>query len=96
MGVFQQPADNQVRASYWGSSGANEQIDAPRPSQLARCEKALKIPDCVRLVPLPPHSPELNSAERVWLYLKERYLSHRLLDGHGALVEATSEARRRF
>jgi transposase len=27
----------------------------------------------------PPYSPELNPVERVWLYLKERFLSLRLL-----------------
>jgi transposase len=32
------------------------------------------------LLPLPSYSPELNPIERVWLHLKERYLSHRLLD----------------
>jgi DDE superfamily endonuclease len=27
---------------------------------------------------LPPYSPELNALERVWLHLRERFLSHRL------------------
>jgi transposase len=26
-------------------------------------------------VPLPAYSPELNPVERVWLYLRERFLS---------------------
>ena len=38
--------------------------------------------------PLPPYSPELNPVERIWEYLKERYLSHRLLDDYDA-IEAT-------
>ena len=29
---------------------------------------------------LPPYSPELNPVERVWLYLRERFLSLRVLD----------------
>lgn len=41
--------------------------------------RALRVPDNITLVPLPPYSPELNPVERVWLYLRERYLSHRLL-----------------
>ena len=29
--------------------------------------KALKVPETVTLVPLPPYSPDLNPVERVWL-----------------------------
>ena len=61
-----------------------------------RGAKALKVPDCVTLVPLPPRSPELNPATRVWLLLKARCLSHRLLDDYDAIVEATCEAWRRL
>ena len=57
---------------------------------------ALQVPECVTLVPLPPRSPELNPAERVWLFLKERYLSHRLLDDYDAIADATCEAWRRL
>ena len=55
-------------------------------------ERALQLPDNVTLVPLPPYSPELNPVERVWLYLRERYLSHRLLDDTDAIVEACCRA----
>ena len=44
------------------------------------------------LVPLPAYSPELNPVERVWLYLKERFLSHRLLDDYDAIVDAACNA----
>src|ERR671923_262716 len=54
--------------------------------------KALTVPDSMTLVPLPPYSPELNPVERVWLYLKERFLSHRLLDDYDAIVGATCAA----
>ena len=53
---------------------------------------ALKIPDCITLVPLPAYSPELNPVERIWEYLKERYLSHRLLDDYDAIVDAAEVA----
>lgn len=43
-------------------------------------------------MPLPPYSPELNPVERVWLYLKERFLSHRLLPDCDAIVEAACSA----
>ncbi len=53
---------------------------------------ALAVPANVTLVPLPPYSPELNPVERVWLYLKERFLSHRLLDDYDAIVDAACNA----
>ena len=40
----------------------------------------LEVPANISLLPLPPRSPELNPVERLWLFLKERFLSHRLLD----------------
>ena len=45
-------------------------------------ERALTVPDNVTLALLPPYSPELNPVERVWLYLRERFLSLRVLDRH--------------
>lgn len=53
---------------------------------------ALAVPGNVVLVQLPPYSPELNPVERVWLYLKERFLSHRLLDDYDAVVTAACNA----
>jgi transposase len=54
--------------------------------------KDLIVPDGITLVPLPPYSPELNPVERVWLYLRERYLSHRVLADYEAVVDACCEA----
>ena len=42
------------------------------------------IPANMTLVPLPAYSPQLNPVERVWLYLKQRFLSHRLLNDYDA------------
>ncbi len=53
---------------------------------------ALAIPANITLLPLPAYSPELNPVERVWLYLKERLLSHRLLDDYDAIVTAACDA----
>lgn len=58
--------------------------------------KALRVPANVTLVPLPPYSPELNPVERVWLYLKERFLSMRLLNHYDAIVTATAKAWKRL
>ena len=54
--------------------------------------KAIKVPGNITLVPLPPYSPELNPIERVWLFLKERFLSLRLFDDTEAIVDACCKA----
>ena len=53
---------------------------------------ALRVPNNVTLVALPSYSPELNPVERLWLYLRERHLSHRLLNDYDAIVEACCQA----
>jgi transposase len=55
-------------------------------------KRALNLPRNITLLPLPSASPELNPVERIWLYLRERYLSHRVLDDYNALLEATCRA----
>ena len=52
----------------------------------------LTVPDNVTLLPLPACSPELNPVERVWLYLHERFLSHRVLRDYAALLDAACKA----
>lgn len=39
-----------------------------------------------------PYSPELNPVERVWLYLRERFLSLRLLETTEAIIDACCDA----
>lgn len=53
---------------------------------------ALVVPGNVTLVPLPPYAPQLNPVERLWLYLRERHLSHRLLADYDAIVDACCAA----
>jgi hypothetical protein len=55
-------------------------------------ERALCVPANVTLLPQPSASPELNPVERIWLYLRERYLSHRMLDDYDAILEAACRA----
>ena len=38
--------------------------------------KDLNIPRNITLIPLPPYSPELNSMEQVWQWMKSNYLSN--------------------
>ncbi|WFT83740.1 transposase [Methylobacterium sp. CB376] len=54
--------------------------------------RAVTLPPNLALVPLTPYSPELNPVERVWLSLRERSLSHRLLADYEAVVEARCRA----
>lgn len=54
--------------------------------------RALHVPDTITLLPLPSASPELHPVERVWLYLREQYLSHRVLDDYAAVPEAVCRA----
>ena len=55
-------------------------------------QRALTCPDNLTLLVLPPYSPELNPVERVWLYLRERFLSLRVLDSTEAVIEACCTA----
>jgi hypothetical protein len=43
-------------------------------------------------VSLPPYSPSLNPAERVWLYLRERFLSLRLFADLGDIIDGSCKA----
>jgi len=56
----------------------------------------LRVPPNITLEPLPPRSPELNPVERLWLFLKQRYLSHRLLEDYAAILEAACSAWQRL
>ncbi|MEM9670438.1 MAG: transposase [Pseudomonadota bacterium] len=56
------------------------------------CANALAVPSNLPLAFLPPYSPELTVIERVWLYLKENYLSHRVLPSYEAILDAVGDA----
>jgi hypothetical protein len=56
------------------------------------CASDLVMPENITAVFLPPYSPELNAIERLWLYLKERFLSHRLWSDYDAIVDAVCKA----
>ena len=62
--------------------------------------RALAVPANVTLIVLPPpdrvrgrlYSPELNPVERIWLYLRERFLSLRILPSTDAIIDACCDA----
>ena len=57
---------------------------------------ALVVPENITLLPLPPHSPELNPVENVWAYLRQNWLSLQVWDDYPAIVEACCQAWNRF
>lgn len=54
--------------------------------------RKLKVPDNVTLLLLPPYSPELNPAERLWAYLRSHYLSNRVYLDYDDLFAAGRDA----
>jgi len=52
----------------------------------------IRVPPNITLLHLPPYSPELNAIERVWQYLRDRYLSGRLFTGTSAIISACCDA----
>jgi transposase len=54
--------------------------------------KALKVPENLTLLHLPPYSPELNAAERVWAFMRSHYLSNQVFKDYNQLFDATAAA----
>lgn len=52
----------------------------------------LEVPANLTLAYLPAYSPELNPVEKVWQYLRDRWLSHRVLNGYDAVLDAACNA----
>lgn len=57
---------------------------------------ALRIPDNLTLLHLPPYAPELNPAELLWRELRQRYLSNRVYPDLQELDRALEDAWRRL
>ena len=53
---------------------------------------ALKLPDNIVLLPLPPYAPELNPMENVWDYIRDNKLSARVWDTYDDILAACAEA----
>ncbi len=52
----------------------------------------LKLPENLTIILLPSRSPELNSAENIWQFLRQNWLSNRVFDTYEAVVDAACEA----
>lgn len=54
--------------------------------------RALKVPDAIVILYLPPYSPELNPVERLWHYLRSHFLSNLAYEGYQHLLDAGAQA----
>lgn len=54
--------------------------------------QALRLPDNLTLLCLPPYSPELNPVENVWEYLRKNQLALRVYDRYEDIVDACCAA----
>jgi transposase len=54
--------------------------------------KAMKLPDNITVLLLPPYSPELNPAENLWHYLRSHHLANRAYRDYDDLLEANTQA----
>ena len=52
----------------------------------------LMVPKNLTLIFLPSRAPELNPVENIWQYLRQTWLSSRVLDTYEAVIEAACEA----
>jgi hypothetical protein len=53
---------------------------------------ALKVPNNITLIALPPYSPELNPVENIWQYLRGNKLSMTVWESYDAIVDACCSA----
>jgi transposase len=49
--------------------------------------KQLRIPANISLLPLPPRSPELNSQENIWQFMRQNWLSNRVFKSFDDIVD---------
>ena len=54
--------------------------------------KRLKVPDNIRLLSLPPYSPELNPVEKVWDYLRQNKLCAQVWNTYDDILDACVNA----
>ena len=52
----------------------------------------LKLPTNLTLIRLPPYSPELNSVENIWEYLRKNKLANSVFETYEDIVEACCKA----
>ena len=53
---------------------------------------ALRIPDNITIVTLPPYAPELNPVENIWAYLRANRLAISVFDTYDNIVDRCCDA----
>jgi transposase len=56
----------------------------------------LAIPDNITIVPLPAKCPELNPQENIWQFMRDNWLSNRVLENAEAIVDHCCDAWRKL
>lgn len=54
--------------------------------------KSLRVPENVSPIDIPPYSPECNTAEKPWQFLKDNYLANRIFDSYEHILDACQDA----
>jgi hypothetical protein len=49
--------------------------------------KALKVPNNISLLQLPPRAPELNGQENIWQFMPQNWLSNRIFKSFDDIVD---------
>jgi len=52
----------------------------------------LVVPPNITIIPLPPKSPELNPMENIWQFVRDNWLSNRILRSFDDIVDHCCEA----
>lgn len=52
----------------------------------------LAVPENLTIILLPARSPELNSVENIWQYLRQNWLSNRVFEDFNAILDAGCDA----
>ena len=82
----------QFLAGLSGTLGADEHAVLVLDNAGWHVARALRVPDNVTLLFLPPYSPELNPAERLWAWLRSHQLANRVYADYQELLSATDRA----
>ena len=75
-----------------GTLGADEHAVLVLDQAGWHVARALRVPDNVTLLFLPPYSPELNPAERLWAWLRSHQLANRVYADYQELMNETDRA----
>jgi transposase len=98
-GLLSPHVNTQVMNAFLAQLSAELAPDAHAALVLDRAgwhtAKALRVPENVTLIHLPPKSPELNPVENLWHYLRSHYWSNRLYRTWDDLRDAAAQAWRR-